>query len=781
MGAGALLDATSRGLRVALIEQDDIAAGTSSRSSRLIHGGLRYLEQFHIGLVREALAERRRLLRNAPHLVTLEPLLFPIYGIPFLHKAFYDAGLTLYDVLGARHDGGWHRRLSVDETLALAPGLRRRGLRGGLLYHDGMEDDARFTLAVVRTALGSDPAPVAVTRVRATGVRLAASGRVDAVHARDATTGAEVTIRTRAVVDATGVWAVDPAHPFSDPSMRLLPSRGAHLVVPRSRIPATTGLTIRVPGKVVFLVPWPDHWLIGTTDAPYSGRSDRPSADAWEVDELLATVNATLDVDLRREDIVGTYAGLRPLIAPADGSTVKASREHQITIDPNGVVRIGGGKYTTYRVMARDVVDTVLGRDEARARPSLTADRRLVGAAERDDLDRLARRARLRAGRGPGASRDGDPTRRPPWHRGARRRRAGWGAGPAAAARPRSTVPRGRGRLGGSPRARHVDRRRAVPPLAAVGRIIRRRSRSHRPAGWPRSWPSSLAGMRIAGPSRPRSTAPGRLASTACRRHRRPDRVIPPSRDHANLTAMPSIGDIANDVARLLYEFRIPVAIGSIGAVIAIVLVARRLGWFAAARRHPQRTAAFAAVFLAVSAPLAWYLGSPIFIRTSLVEPEPIVVASAPPAASIAPSSSPTTPAPSSPGTSPAPATPTPTAAPTPEPTPFAPVLVASGEFQGTDEFHFGRGTASIVEVAPGRYRVRLVDFSVRNGPDLYVYLSQKADGYTRSALEVGLLKATDGSFGYDLPAGTDPSVFKSALIWCKQFSHLFAVAPFRG
>jgi hypothetical protein len=246
---------------------------------------------------------------------------------------------------------------------------------------------------------------------------------------------------------------------------------------------------------------------------------------------------------------------------------------------------------------------------------------------------------------------------------------------------------------------------------------------------------------------------------------------------------MPSIGDIANDVARLLYEFRIPVAIGSIGAGIAIVLVARRLGWFAAARRHPQRTVAFAAVFLAVSAPLGWYLGSPIFIRTSLVEPEPIVVASAPPAGSIAPSSSPATPAPSSPGTGAGPATPTPTptASPTPEPTPFAPVLVASGEFQGTDEFHFGRGTASIVEIAPGRYRVRLVDFSVRNGPDLYVYLSQKADGYTRSALEVGLLKATDGSFGYDLPAGTDPSVFKSALIWCKQFSHLFAVAPFRG
>jgi glycerol-3-phosphate dehydrogenase len=389
VGAGALLDATSRGLRAALIEQDDIAAGTSSRSSRLIHGGLRYLEQFHIGLVREALAERHRLLRNAPHLVTLEPLLFPIYGIPYLHKAFYDAGLTLYDLLGARHDGGWHRRLSRAQTLEIAPALKRAGLRGGLLYHDGMEDDARFTLAVVRTALADDPAPVVVTRVRATGVREDRPGHVGALLAQDLTDGAELTIHTAAVIDATGVWAADPRHPFASPTMRLLPSRGAHLVVPRERIPVDTGLTIRVPGKVVFLVPWPDHWLIGTTDAPYDGPPDRPAADGWEVDLLLATVNDTLDVDLRRDDVVGTYAGLRPLIAPSGGSTVKASREHRITIESNGIVRIGGGKYTTYRIMARDLIDAVLGRDAARRRPSATADRQLVGAADRDDLDRI--------------------------------------------------------------------------------------------------------------------------------------------------------------------------------------------------------------------------------------------------------------------------------------------------------------------------------------------------------------------------------------------------------
>ncbi len=390
VGAGALLDAATRGLKVALVEQDDIASGTSSRSSRLIHGGLRYLEQLHLPLVREALAERRRLLRNAPHLVTLQPLLFPIYGLPFVHKAFYDAGLTLYDILGARHDGGWHRRLSAAESIEIAPTLRRRGLRGGLLYHDGMEDDARFTLAVLRTALGAESSPVAITRVRATGLDAdPRTGVLRAVRATDLLTGQDVDVRTRAVIDATGVWAADPSHPFASPSIRVLPSRGAHLVVPRDRIPATAGITIRVPGKVVFLVPWPDHWLIGTTDAPYDGPAARPAADGREVDQLLDTVNATLDVDLRRDDVVGTYAGLRPLIAPSGGSTVKASREHRVIAEPNGVVRIAGGKYTTYWVMARDVVDAVLGPGGVERLPSVTADRRLVGAAEPAELARL--------------------------------------------------------------------------------------------------------------------------------------------------------------------------------------------------------------------------------------------------------------------------------------------------------------------------------------------------------------------------------------------------------
>jgi hypothetical protein len=233
---------------------------------------------------------------------------------------------------------------------------------------------------------------------------------------------------------------------------------------------------------------------------------------------------------------------------------------------------------------------------------------------------------------------------------------------------------------------------------------------------------------------------------------------------------MPSIGDIANDVARTLYEFRIPVAIGSIALAVLAAMVAQRLGWIAAARRHPGRTGAVAVLALAVALPVGWYLGSPIFIRTSLVEPGPTLPAT--PAASAVPSIAP------APSVGPSGS---PTAPPTPSPTPFVPTTLASGDFSGTDEFHFGRGTASIVEVEPGRYQLRLEEFSVRNGPDLFVYLSPDADGYADDALELGKLKATDGSFGYDLPDGVDPARFRSALIWCKQFSHLFAVAPFGG
>jgi glycerol-3-phosphate dehydrogenase len=390
VGSGALLDAATRGLKAGLVERDDIAVGTSSRSSRLIHGGLRYLEQFRFGLVREALAERSRILNLAPHLVTLQPLLFPLFGWPVATRFFYESGMTLYDILGARRDGGWHRHLSVDEVLAQVPAMRRERLRGGLLFHDGVEDDARYTLAVARTAQAEGA--TVVTRARAESLLLE-GGRVVGARVCDALTNEMIDVRARVVIDATGVWGADPESPLSGGTTRLLPSRGAHLVVPRERILSDVGLTIRVPGKVVFLVPWPRFWLIGTTDAPYGGPIDRPTAGHDEVDELLAAVNGVLDVDLGRDDVVATYAGLRPLIAPSNGSTLTASREHRVVVESNGLVRVSGGKYTTYRVMASETVDDALGvlGERPRDRPSRTATHRLVGAADRSELDRLAR------------------------------------------------------------------------------------------------------------------------------------------------------------------------------------------------------------------------------------------------------------------------------------------------------------------------------------------------------------------------------------------------------
>jgi glycerol-3-phosphate dehydrogenase len=392
VGSGAFLDATSRGLRAALVEQADIASGTSGRSSRLIHGGLRYLEQLRFGLVAEALEERSRLLRLAPHLVRLEPFLFPIYGLPLVHQGFYGAGILLYDLLGARRDGGFARHLRPASALDYAPDLSPRGLTGGIVYHDGVEDDARLALAVLRTALAGGSGSVAVTRVRAEAP-LMADGHLIGATVRDVERDTTFAIRADRVIDATGVWTARPDVRFApDPGASpVVPSRGSHIVIRRERLAARGGLTLRIPGRVVFIIPWPDHWIVGTTDHLDDRPPDRLSAPNADVDELLSTVNRTTRLDLTRDDIVGTYAGMRPLIGGSGDSTVKTSREHKVTIDPSGLVRIGGGKYTTYRVMAREVVDAALGKDEAVRRPSATAELPLVGAAPRDDLERLVR------------------------------------------------------------------------------------------------------------------------------------------------------------------------------------------------------------------------------------------------------------------------------------------------------------------------------------------------------------------------------------------------------
>jgi glycerol-3-phosphate dehydrogenase len=390
VGSGALLDAASRGLRPALIEQTDIGAGTSSRSSRLIHGGLRYLEQLHFGLVAEALEERARILRLAPHLVRLEPFLFPIYGLPLVHQGFYGAGIFLYDLLGSRHGAGFARHMRAEAAREFAPQLRPEGLRAGILYHDGVEDDARYALAVLRTAIGTGPGAVVATRVQGQAT-LTEGGRAVGVRARDLATGDEFDIRAARVVDATGAWAAHGAEEGAAAgTARIVPSRGAHIVIRRDRLQAAGGMTLRIPGRVVFVVPWPDRWIIGTTDHADTRPPERPTALDEDVDELLEVVNHRLEIDLSRADILATYAGLRPLVGDVGGSTVKASREHKVTTDDAGVVRIGGGKYTTYRIMARDTIDAALGKDEAGRRPSATAELPLVGAATRDALGALA-------------------------------------------------------------------------------------------------------------------------------------------------------------------------------------------------------------------------------------------------------------------------------------------------------------------------------------------------------------------------------------------------------
>ena len=231
--------------------------------------------------------------------------------------------------------------------------------------------------------------------------------------------------------------------------------------------------------------------------------------------------------------------------------------------------------------------------------------------------------------------------------------------------------------------------------------------------------------------------------------------------------SMGSLDDLQRAFFDGLYTYRIPIAIGSIVLAVVGLLIAWRAGWFAAARRHPGRSGALFVAFLAVALPLTYYVASPIWIRTELIEPDPVAGVI---------SSSTSTPI-ASRVVVPSPST-TPSDPPVPAPTPFVATPVATGSFHGTDEFHFGRGTAAIIETAPGRFTLRFADFSVRNGPDLFVYLSPDAGDYARGALELGRLKATDGAFGYELPPGTDPADFASAIIWCKQFSHLFAVAP---
>ncbi|PDP89253.1 glycerol-3-phosphate dehydrogenase [Glycomyces fuscus] len=360
VGAGIALDAVSRGLSTALVEARDFASGTSSRSSKLIHGGLRYLEQFDFELVREALHERGLLLTTiAPHLVRPVPFLFP-----FSHhweRAYIGAGVTLYDVLAmsSRNNRGLptHRHLTRSGALRVFPALKRSALAGAIQYWDCQVDDARFVTSVLRTAAGLG-AKIA-SRAQAVGFLREGEHVVGATVA-DLEGGGERRVRARQVVNAAGVWTDDIQEMVGGRGqIHVSASKGVHLVVPRDRIQASSGMILRTEKSVLFVIPWGRHWIIGTTDTAWDLDKENPAASRADIDYVLDHVNQVLRTPLGRDDVEGVYAGLRPLLSGESEETSKLSREHTVAHPVPGLVLIAGGKYTTYRVMAKDAVDAV--------------------------------------------------------------------------------------------------------------------------------------------------------------------------------------------------------------------------------------------------------------------------------------------------------------------------------------------------------------------------------------------------------------------------------------
>ncbi len=380
-GAGAALDAATRGLRVALVEARDLASGTSSASSKLIHGGLRYLEMGDFGLVREALRERELLLtRLAPQLVSPVPFLWPLRGRGW-ERAYLGAGLALYDTLGGARSVPRHRHLSRRGALRVAPALRPDALVGAVQFHDAAEDDARMVLAVARTA-AAHGAHIA-TRVRVTG--FSGPGSLDAV---DEESGEPLALRARHVVSAAGVWtdALRRLAGGASPR-RIVPSKGIHIFVARERLALDTGVLARTEKSVLFVIPWQGGWLIGDTDTPWRHGAAEPVATRADLDYLLAKTNALLREPLGHADIHGVIAGLRPLVADvARTDTTRISRKHVVESPAAGLTTVAGGKYTTYRVMAADAVDAAARALGVRAH-SVTRDVPLLGdAAAGDDI-----------------------------------------------------------------------------------------------------------------------------------------------------------------------------------------------------------------------------------------------------------------------------------------------------------------------------------------------------------------------------------------------------------
>lgn len=408
VGAGTTLDAVARGLSTGLIEQRDLASGTSSRSSKLIHGGLRYLEMYDFALVKEALAERGLLLtRLAPYLVRPLPFIYPLRS--HLERPYVGAGLALYDTMATtmavtgKYDRGVprHRHLSKRQLLRSVPDFAADAFVGGVRYYDAQVDDARLVTMLARTAAGLG-AQIA-TRTKCTGF-LREGERVTGITATDLETGAEFTIRAKVVINAAGVWTDEiQAMVGGRGALNVQASKGIHLVVPRDRIRSDAGLIMRTETSVLFVIPWGRHWIIGTTDTPWNLDKAHPAASLSDIDYLLDQVNRVLKVPLTHADVEGVYAGLRPLLSGESEPTSRISREHTVVTPVPGLVIIAGGKLTTYRVMAKDAVDAAAFCLEGTVAASVTHEQPLAGAdgyqARANQITALARESGLHPAR----------------------------------------------------------------------------------------------------------------------------------------------------------------------------------------------------------------------------------------------------------------------------------------------------------------------------------------------------------------------------------------------
>jgi glycerol-3-phosphate dehydrogenase len=388
-GAGIALDAAARGFEVLLLEQHDFGKGTSSRSTKLVHGGVRYLAQGNLHLVREALRERGLLRQNAAHLV--RDLAFLVPGYAWWELPWFGLGLKAYDLLAGRLSLGHTRWIGRAAALERAPTLEPHGLRGAVLYHDGQFDDARLLIDLLFTAASRGATLLNYARV--TALLREANGAVRGVRARDAESGQEFEARGRVVINATGVFCDEVRH-LAGPGTRLVaPSQGSHLVLDRSFLPGDTAIMVpRTPdGRVMFAIPWHEHTLVGTTDVERSDAPLEPRPSAAEIDFLLEVAGKYLARRPERGDILSMFAGIRPLVRAGQERTAALSREHLIVIEPAGLVTITGGKWTTYRSMAEECVDRAAEHAGLPCRPCPTADLRLVSAEAVEAAERLHR------------------------------------------------------------------------------------------------------------------------------------------------------------------------------------------------------------------------------------------------------------------------------------------------------------------------------------------------------------------------------------------------------